>query len=330
MLYIVLGALIIGLTLGLMGSGGSILTVPVLVYLLGHQDKAAIAESLAIVGAIALAGMIPYARAGLVDWRSVLFFGIPGMLGTYAGAWLAHFVPGPIQLSLFALVMLLAAWSMLRSRKHKPAEVDAAAGQAGGAGDVSPEAGGGRPKAVWLIAVEGILVGILTGLVGVGGGFLVVPALVVLGKLPMRVAVGTSLVVIALKSFSGFAKYLDVLSSVQQQIDWPIVAAFVAIGIVGSLVGQLLAARMNQLVLQRVFALFLVGMGLFVLSMEAPKVFTRKLSETALRAAATTPAAHAEAAQCVYDARQGVAPGRIVRCRPDVTAVGYHLRRAEP
>ncbi|MCO6459741.1 MAG: sulfite exporter TauE/SafE family protein [Pirellulaceae bacterium] len=312
MLYIVLGALIIGLTLGLMGSGGSILTVPVLVYLLGHQDKAAIAESLAIVGAIALAGMIPYARAGLVDWRSVLFFGIPGMLGTYGGAWLAHFVPGPIQLSLFALVMLLAAWTMLRNKKGKPAVSDSVAGQADNTGERSLAAGGGPRKAVWLIAVEGILVGILTGLVGVGGGFLVVPALVVLGKLPMRVAVGTSLVVIAMKSFSGFAKYLEVLASVQQQINWPIVAAFVAIGIVGSLVGQLIAARMNQLALRRVFGVFLVGMGLLVLSMEAPKVFTRKPAGAAgIVPAAAIPAANAEAAHGVYDGRQAVALGRL-------------------
>ena len=110
----VVGAILIGLTLGLLGSGGSILTVPVLVYLLGHQDKVAIAESLAIVGGIALAGMIPYARARLIDWRSVVLFGLPGMAGTYGGAWLARFVSGPAQLTLFAGVMLIAAWMMMR------------------------------------------------------------------------------------------------------------------------------------------------------------------------------------------------------------------------
>ncbi|MGD9855340.1 MAG: TSUP family transporter, partial [Planctomycetaceae bacterium] len=100
------GALLIGLTLGLLGSGGSILTVPVLVYLLGHQDKVAIAESLAIVGTIALSGMLPYAGAKQVDWRSVLFFGLPGMAGTYAGVWLAHYISGTAQLTLFGGVML--------------------------------------------------------------------------------------------------------------------------------------------------------------------------------------------------------------------------------
>ena len=105
----VVGALIIGLVLGLMGSGGSILTLPVLVYLLGHQDKIAVAESLAIVGGIAAVAVIPYARERLVDWRCVLFFGLPGMLGTFLGAWLSKFVPGTFQLVLFGVLMLAAA-----------------------------------------------------------------------------------------------------------------------------------------------------------------------------------------------------------------------------
>jgi len=112
-----LGALIIGLTLGLLGSGGSILTVPVLVYVLGHNGKVAIAESLAIVGGIAIAGMLPYARARQVDWRSVLFFGLPGMAGTYGGAWLARFISGPTQLVIFGCVMLAAAWMMFRKSR---------------------------------------------------------------------------------------------------------------------------------------------------------------------------------------------------------------------
>ncbi len=110
----ILGALTIGLMLGLIGAGGSILTVPVLVYMLGHDGKVAIAESLAIVGSIAFVTMVAYARAHQVNWRSVVFFGAPGIVGTYAGAWLSRLVPVSLQLTLFAVVMLIAAWVMFR------------------------------------------------------------------------------------------------------------------------------------------------------------------------------------------------------------------------
>jgi uncharacterized membrane protein YfcA len=117
-----------------------------------------------------------------------------------------------------------------------------------------------------------LAVGVLTGLVGVGGGFLVVPALVLLGKLSMRVAIGTSLAVIALKSFSGFFKYLDVLKDLDLSVDWVTVAAFIGVGVVGSVTGHLVASRVNQQLLRRGFAVFLVIMGLFVLGKEAPKM----------------------------------------------------------
>ena len=145
MLYALLGAVAIGLVLGLLGSGGSILTVPVLVYLAGHADKVAIAESLAIVGAIAAVGAVPYARQRLVDWHSVLYFGVPGIVGTYGGAALAEWVPGPVQLALFAVVMILAAALMFRG-KQGLAEADAAPRER---------------QPLWLIAVEGLLVGCL-------------------------------------------------------------------------------------------------------------------------------------------------------------------------
>ena len=117
MLYALLGAVAIGLVLGLLGSGGSILTVPVLVYLAHEPDKVAIAESLAIVGAIAAVGAVPYARQKLVDWHSVLYFGVPGIVGTYGGAALASWIPGAVQLALFAVVMILAAVLMFRGKK---------------------------------------------------------------------------------------------------------------------------------------------------------------------------------------------------------------------
>ena len=252
MLYALLGAVAIGLVLGLLGSGGSILTVPVLVYLAGHAEKVAIAESLAIVGAIAAVGALPYARQKLVDWHSVLYFGVPGVVGTYGGAWIAKWVPGPVQLVLFAVVMLLAAVLMFRGRKASA--------------DDAPRA----RQPLWLIAVEGLLVGVLTGLVGVGGGFLIVPALVLLGGLSMRLAVGTSLLIVAAKSAAGFWKYTDVLAETGLAVDWRLIGVFAAIGIAGSFVGNALSQRVPQARLKRGFAVFLVVMGVFILWREAP------------------------------------------------------------
>jgi uncharacterized protein len=251
-IWALIGALAIGLTLGLLGSGGSILTVPVLVYLVGVPEKVAIAESLAIVGAIAAVAAVPYAVQRTIDWRSAVFFGIPAVVGTYLGAALAAFVSGTFQLLLFAGVMLLAAALMFRGRPE-PASGDRRARQA-----------------AWLIAAEGIGVGVLTGLVGVGGGFLIVPALVLLGGLPMRLAIGTSLLIIAVKSFAGFAKYLDVLANEGLAVDWGMIAVFAGIGIAGSLVGNRIGARIPQAALKRGFAVFLVLMGLFILVREGP------------------------------------------------------------
>lgn len=283
MMVVIGGALLIGLTLGLLGSGGSILTVPVLVYVLGHDGKAAIAESLAVVGGISLVATLQYARARQVDWRSVLLFGVPGMAGTWGGAWLSRFVPETLQLVLFACVMLLAAGMMFRrarNRAERTAPVD------------SPVARRNHPE--WQIATEGALVGILTGLVGVGGGFLIVPALVVLGGLPMRLAVGTSLMVIALKSGSGFLKYLGVLSTLGGGVDWPTIGIFLAVGIPGTLLGKALNTRLNQQLLQRAFAGFLVLMGIFVLSREIPRLIPPVRSPSAqLAAPATQPSASA-------------------------------------
>lgn len=254
MFYSILGALLIGLTLGLLGSGGSILTVPVLVYLLGHSGKVAIAESLAIVAGIAFVGMLPYAKSHQIDWRSVIYFGLPGMGGTYLGAWLSNFVPGAAQLILFAVVMLLAAGLMLRRRKSAVDETHA-------------------PHPIWQIALEGVGVGILTGLVGVGGGFLIVPALVLLGGLSMRIAVGTSLVVIFMKSAVGFWKYLGVLEGLQLSVDWKTIALFLAIGTIGSYVGKLISGYLDQEKLKRVFAVFLLLMGFVVLGKEVPHLW---------------------------------------------------------
>ncbi len=248
-----LGALAIGVSLGLLGSGGSILTVPVLVYLIGQDEKLAIAGSLAIVGAIALAGSLPYLRKRQVDWRIVVLFGIPGMAGTYMGASLASWISGLIQLVLFALVMLLASWQML-----KPMALDHALRQ---------------PRSVWKIGLDGLLVGILTGLVGVGGGFLIVPALVLLGGLSMHRAVATSLVIIALKSFTGFWKYMDVLDKQGLVLDWKVIAMVTVLGIVGSFIGSRIAGRVDQQRLKKLFGLFLIVMGVYILARTVPSVW---------------------------------------------------------
>lgn len=275
MIWAWIGALLVGLSLGLLGSGGSILTVPVLVYLVGEPDKLAIAESLGIVALISLVGSIPFALKRRVDWRNVAFFGVPGMAGTYFGAYLSKFLPGAAQLALFAGVMLLAAVMMFRRPAGTGAEDDEAEEENASSGEataVSAETRKQKKHALWKIVLEGLGVGVLTGLVGVGGGFLIVPALVLLGGLPMHLAVGTSLTIIALKSLSGFVKYLDVLGEAGLSMHWDVVLVFAAIGVVGSYIGGRIGERISQAALQKGFAVFLVVMGLFILWQNAGKL----------------------------------------------------------
>ena len=239
------GALVIGISLGLFGSGGSVLTVPVLIYLLGQDENTAIAGSLFIVGSVALAGSLRYLRSGIIRWQSVLTFGLPGMVGTWTGAELSVFLSGALQLTLFAVVMLLASILIL-----KPLRLDD-----------SDHA----QRALWKIAVDGLIVGVITGLVGVGGGFLIVPALVLLGGLTMHQAIATSLVIIALKSFSGFIKYVDVLADEGLALDWNALYLVTALGIAGSLVGGFAAARLPQERLRQGFGVFLLAMAAYIL-----------------------------------------------------------------
>ena len=261
MLWAVGGAILIGLSLGLMGSGGSVLTVPVLTYLLRHDAKVAVAESLAIVGLISLVSVFPYARARQIDWRSVWSFGLPGMIGTYIGAWIGAYVSSPVQLLLFAGVILVAAWLMLRSGR-KPAESTEAAGS------------NTQPRQLWHIASEGLGVGVITGLVGVGGGFLIVPALVLLGRLPMKQAIGTSLAIIFMKSASGFYKYADMFRVGEADFDWQIVSLFVALGVFGGYFGKHMGSRLNPRHLQFSFGVFLLLIGLGIILKETPMLIS--------------------------------------------------------
>jgi len=267
---IVLGALLIGVTLGLLGSGGSTLTVPVLVYLVGHNAKVSIAESMAIVGIISLIAAIPYTTNKQVDWRSVWFFGVPGMIGTYAGAWLGGLAPDTVQLIVFAAVLLLAAAAMFYNAFHKSAKRDKE-GRRAEDEHVDVERKGDRlsQSQKFKIVCEGLIVGVLTGFVGVGGGFLIVPALVVFGKLPMRLAIGTSLVIVTFKSAVGFAKYQHILIEQGLSVDWQTIAIFGLLGIFGSMLGRQLNQQMNQRSLQQAFAVFLVLIGCFILIRES-------------------------------------------------------------
>lgn len=241
-----LGAIAIGVCLGLLGSGGSILTVPVLLYLFDQPERVAIAGSLAIVGFIALAGALPYIVKKQTHWHSVLWFGTPGMIGTYAGAFFSQYVSGAIQLFTFAIVMLMAAFFMLKPKK-----------------DISHLTFQTRKNS--RIVFDGLLVGILTGFVGVGGGFLIVPALVILAGLTMHQAVATSLVIIFLKSFAGFYKYLDVLSQESLALDWEVIGLVTLLGVLGSLSGNLLANKISGQKLKTGFAIFLLPMATFII-----------------------------------------------------------------
>ena len=240
-----LGAVIIGLSLGLFGSGGSILTVPVLLYLLHMPAQLAIASSLLIVAGISLFGSVRNGLQRLISWRHVLWFGIPGMIGTYAGAWLGTLVDARWQLLVFALLMLVAAVMMWRSKVSHQASTS----------DFKPAK----------IILDGLVVGIITGFVGVGGGFLIVPALVLLGGLNISVGVATSLVIIAMKSFVGFAKYYWVMSAQGIEFDWSTIGLMIVAGIAGSYVGAAVGKRLPKQQLQKAFAVFLVIMATVVI-----------------------------------------------------------------
>lgn len=234
-------AALIGVSLGLLGGGGSILTVPVFVYVLGIAAKPAIAMSLPVVGVTSLVSAALHWRLGNVRVSTAIPFGLVAMVGAFAGARLSVFMSGGAQLALLGAVMLAAAGSMLRGGVR-----------ASPAPDCAPH--------LRLIVPVAFGVGVLTGLVGIGGGFLVVPALVLLAGVPMREAVGTSLLVIAMNSASGFAGYAGTV-----HVDWGFLAGFTAVAVAGALVGTVLVSRVPQATLKRVFAVFLIGMGAFVL-----------------------------------------------------------------
>ncbi|PJE95850.1 hypothetical protein CUT44_21625 [Streptomyces carminius] len=241
-------ALLVGVSLGLLGGGGSILTVPLLVYVAGLDAKEAIATSLFVVGVTSAVGVVGHARGGRVRWRTGALFGAAGMAGAYTGGLLGGHIPDVVLLVAFAAMMIVTAAAMLRGRN----------------GTADPERAH-RRLPVRRVLLDGAAVGLATGLVGAGGGFLVVPALALLGGLPMPVAVGTSLLVIAMKSTAGFAGYLTTVP-----IDWALTAAVTAVAVAGSLAGAKLAGRVPAAALSRGFAWFVLAMGAFTLLQQAP------------------------------------------------------------
>lgn len=238
-------AALVGLSLGMLGGGGSILTVPIFVYVLGFDPKLAIAMSLPVVGGASLIGAISHWKAGNVRLSTAALFGVIAMAGAYAGARLAVFVSGRFQLILLAVVMVVAAISMFRSAR-RDRQVEAA-----------PDP---RPMSLGLLIPVSLSVGLLTGVVGIGGGFLIVPALVVLARVPMKQAVGTSLLVIAMNSLSGFAGYLGTVS-----LPWNFMLVFMSIAAAGILAGTWLVRYVAQSALKQGFSIFLILVGAFIL-----------------------------------------------------------------
>lgn len=246
MLALTIGlAVIVGISLGLLGGGGSILTVPLLAYVAGLDAQHAITTSLLVVGVTSAVAALNHARAGRVRWRVALAFGVTAMTGAYSGGLLARFIPGTVLLIAFAVIMIVAGAAMLRGRKDT----------------AIAESIGGLPLAK--VTLLGIVVGLISGLVGAGGGFLLVPALALLAGLPMPVAVGTSLVVISMQSFAGFAGHLSV-----GQIDWRLAGLVTAAAVIGALIGGRLVARINATMLRTLFGWFVLMMASVIVAQE--------------------------------------------------------------
>jgi uncharacterized membrane protein YfcA len=235
---------LIGFSLGALGAGGSILTVPILVYAMGVPVQGATGTSLAIVGLNAATGALDHLRRGRTLWRTGLAFGVSGVVGAFAGVWLNHQLPGELIMVLFSVLMLAAAVSMLR-RRQSSAQTASFEERCEVAGCVR----------LVLVAVG---VGFLTGFFGVGGGFLIVPALVLVVGLPMHLAVGTSLVAISLNALWGLIGNLRLGT-----LDWTLTILFAVGGIIGVLSGGKLAGRLPERTLRAGFAVVVAGLAMY-------------------------------------------------------------------
>lgn len=255
-----LASILIGVTLGLIGGGGSILTVPVLVYLFGIDPVVATACSLFIVGITSVVGSFSYFNRGLVNVRIAVLFGLPSIVAVYLTR--AYVIPNiPLEIMrvgsfvlsrsmllmlIFAVLMLVSSFSMIKKSSNKEAKENSK---------------NGLPY--YLILVEGLVVGTLTGLVGAGGGFLIIPALVILGRLPMKEAVGTSLVIISAKSLIGFLGESNL-----SQLDWRLLSFVTVFAVIGIFIGMLLSHRIDGGKLKPAFGWFVLVMGVYIILKE--------------------------------------------------------------
>lgn len=264
-LAVIMG-LAIGVTLGALGGGGSILTVPALVYVLGQNPHGATTASLVVVGATALAGALAHLRAGRVRLREGAVFGSLGIAGSVVGSRLSASISPSALLAGFSVLMLVAATAMIiRTRRqaspsNPPRTVSGLDSAHGAAAAVAPTATLTRPH-VGLLVVTASGVGLLTGFFGVGGGFVVVPALVLVMRFDMAEAVATSLVVIAINSAASLVARIGT----PVHVDWAIVGVFGAAAIGASLLGARLPALVGPLRLARAFSVLLLVIGLYTL-----------------------------------------------------------------
>lgn len=242
MTLVLLAASSIGLSLGIFGSGGAVLALPVLVYLAGHEPKLAITGALFIVAAISSLSLLLSRSKRLVDWQLALRLGITGMLGAYMGAWLGGLVSGVMQLTVFALLMLMAS-RFMNSGKVRLDD---------------------KQASLPIMLGVGTAVGMLTGFTGVGGGFLLVPAILRFTPLDFFRARATSLVLISASAWTGFAKNAWLLPQ-QSELDWLLLLLVAAMGVVGSLLGQRWSVNWPQHRLRKGFALLLVILAAFIL-----------------------------------------------------------------
>jgi uncharacterized membrane protein YfcA len=254
-----LASLLIGLSLGLIGGGGSILTVPALVYLFGVDPVLATAYSLFIVGSTSLVGAFPKYKNGEINLKTAIIFGIPSIIAVYATrAFIVPAIPSEVftvgsfivtksllMMMIFAVLMVFASVSMIRDNKKQNTEE------------------GEQVFNYPMILLEGAVVGVLTGLVGAGGGFLIIPALVIFSKLPMKQAVGTSLLIIAAKSLFGFTGDLG-----KQTMDWQLLFTVTGLAIVGIFIGNVLAKKVSANSLKKGFGWFVLVMGIYIIIKE--------------------------------------------------------------
>lgn len=238
-------SLAIGVSLGLLGGGGSILTVPVLHYALGLGVHEAIAGSLVVVAVTSSIAVIPYTRSGRVQWRTGLLFGAASMVAAFAGGRLGARLPGGVLITAFALVMIAAGTAMLlRSRRAPGLPVT-------------------RPVHLRRVVAVGLGVGLITGVLGAGGGFVIVPALTLVGGLTMCDAIGTSLLVIAMNALAGLAG-----GALHTHIAVPTVAVVTGLAVIGSLAGARIGRHLRAHQLQRGFGWFILAVAAAILLRE--------------------------------------------------------------